>query len=231
MPRGAKAKNFTLVTEEQYRSAAIKRIPMPGDTFVTMPFRNLMRAPRRAALTIVGIAAAVSALVMILGAIDSFTDSIDRGADVAVSGDPDRVIVDLSTAYPADGAVVAGVMAVEGAERAEPALQVGGSLVNGDSEIDVFLRFIDFEDGIFMPAVSDGRPPNDDEVLLSTKAAAEVRDPGFNRTSGEAAAIMASTSSLPSFGYLILGSRPGIPTLSHSSPAICFAVFRAASPS
>jgi putative ABC transport system permease protein len=152
----------------------IKRIPMPGDTFVTMPFRNLMRAPRRAALTIIGIAAAVSALVMILGAIDSFTDSIDRGADVAVAGDPDRVIVDLNTAYPADGPDVAAVMAVEGAERADPALQVGGSMVNGDGEIDVVLRFVDFEGGIFTPAVSNGRLPGDGEVLLSTKAAADL---------------------------------------------------------
>jgi putative ABC transport system permease protein len=139
-----------------------------------MPFRNIMRAPRRALLTIVGIAAAVSALVMIIGAVDSFIESVDRGAEVATSGDPDRVIVDLNTAYPIDGPEVTSVAGVDGAERAEPALQVGGTLVNGDGEIDVLLRFVDFEGGIFVPVPSEGVPPADGEVLLSAKAAADL---------------------------------------------------------
>ncbi|MGI9529276.1 MAG: FtsX-like permease family protein, partial [Acidimicrobiia bacterium] len=152
----------------------IKRVRLPGDTFATMPFRNLVRAPRRAALTIVGIAAAVSALVMIVGAIDSFTDSIDRGATVAAAGDEDRVIVDLNTVYPLDAPAVAAVTAADGAERTAPALQVGGTLVSDDGEVDVVLRFIDFNNGIFTPAAATGELPAAGEVLLSTKAAGDL---------------------------------------------------------
>ena len=39
----------------------IKRLRLPGDTFSQLPFRNLLRAPRRAVLTALGIAASGSA--------------------------------------------------------------------------------------------------------------------------------------------------------------------------
>ncbi|MFO7699368.1 MAG: FtsX-like permease family protein [Acidimicrobiia bacterium] len=152
----------------------IQRVPLPGDTFSKMPFRNLVRAPRRAALTIVGIAAALSALVMILGAIDSFIDTIDRGAEVETSGNVDRVLVALDTVHPVDGTVVASVTGVEGAAAAEPALLTGGALVAPDTEFDVSLRFVDFDGDIFLPEASKGRLPVTGEILLSAKAAKDL---------------------------------------------------------
>ncbi len=152
----------------------IQRIPLPGDTFAAMPFRNLVRAPRRAALTIVGIAAALSALVMIVGAIDSFVNAIDRGAEVATAGDPDRVIVDLSTLLPTDDPTLDAITRVDGVSAATPALQVAGALVGSDIEFSVALRFVDFDNDIFLPVASDGELPEAGEVMLSTKAAADL---------------------------------------------------------
>ena len=68
---------------------------MPGNTFTKMPFRNFARAPRRTILTILGIGAAVAVLVMILGAIDSFLITVDRGEDAATAGERDRIIMAL----------------------------------------------------------------------------------------------------------------------------------------
>ena len=42
--------------------AALRRVPLPGDTFAQLPFRNLLRSPRRALLTILGVAAVLSVL-------------------------------------------------------------------------------------------------------------------------------------------------------------------------
>lgn len=151
----------------------IQRIPFPGDTFATMPFRNLLRAPRRAALTIVGIAAAISALVMVVGAVDSFLDTVDRGGAVATTGEPDRIIVDLNTAYPEDHPEVVSVTTVDGADTAQPALQIGATLV-GDTDVTVAIRFIDYGDGMFRPQAVEGSPPGVGEILLSPKAAADI---------------------------------------------------------
>ena len=152
----------------------VQRIPLPGDSFSKMPFRNLVRAPRRSILTIVGIAAAISALVMIVGAIDSFVGAIDRGEIVATSGDPDRVIVDLNTVYPEDDPEIVAVTSVDGVAAAGPSLQVGGALVGEDTEFDVVFRFVDFNDDIFVPEASEGDVPGAGEVLLSTKAASDL---------------------------------------------------------
>jgi putative ABC transport system permease protein len=46
------------------------RIPVPGDTFLRMPIRNLLRAPRRALLTGAGIAAIIAVLAGLLAYID-----------------------------------------------------------------------------------------------------------------------------------------------------------------
>ena len=66
-----------------------------------MPLRNLMRTPRRTILTALSVGAAITALVALLGMLDSFGATIDRTGDEITKGDPNRVIVQLDTFYPA----------------------------------------------------------------------------------------------------------------------------------
>ncbi len=82
------------------------RISLPGSTLTQMPLRNVLRTPRRTVLTAVGVGAAITALVAVLGMLDSFTNTIDEGSAELTRGDPDRVIVQLDTFYPADADVV-----------------------------------------------------------------------------------------------------------------------------
>ena len=74
-----------------------------------MPIRNVLRTPRRTILTAVGVGAAITALVAVLGMLDSFGRTLDRGDDEFTKGDADRVVVQLDTFYPTDSPVVAAI--------------------------------------------------------------------------------------------------------------------------
>ena len=156
-------------------SPLIQKLHLPGDTFAKMPFRNLLRAPRRSVLTILGIAAAVSVLVALVGAIDSFLASVDRGAQVTTAGVPDRIIVDFDRVYPTASPPVQGVIGGATVRAAEPYLQVGGALINGETEFDALIQFVDFDEGLFVPPLTAGRPPDGGAtIILSEKAADDL---------------------------------------------------------
>jgi len=55
------------------------RIPLPGSTLTRMPLRNIIRTPRRTLLTAVGVGAAITALVAVLGRRASAARYRDRG--------------------------------------------------------------------------------------------------------------------------------------------------------
>jgi putative ABC transport system permease protein len=54
-------------------------VRLPGSSMAQMPIRNVLRRPRRAVLTALGVGAAITALVAVLGMLDSFTATIDQG--------------------------------------------------------------------------------------------------------------------------------------------------------
>ncbi len=76
------------------------KIPLPGSTMTQMPIRNVMRTPRRTALTAIGVGAAITSLVAVLGMLDSFGRTLDAGNDEFTKGDADRVVVQLDTFHP-----------------------------------------------------------------------------------------------------------------------------------
>ncbi len=150
------------------------RLRIPGDTFTKMPFRNFARAPRRTVLTILGIAASVAVLVLILGAIDSFIATVDRGAAASTAGERDRIIVDLDRVYPTDDPAVRDVLTAATAAQAQPVLRVGGTLLNGAVDISAIIEFVDFDRGLFRPPLRDGAPPDAGAVAISAKAASDL---------------------------------------------------------
>jgi putative ABC transport system permease protein len=140
-----------------------------------MPFRNLMRAPRRGILTALGIAATLAVLVMIVGAINSFLTAVDEGAAASAGNVPDRVVVTLDGTYPVASAPVTAVVGSATLETPDPVLQVGGQLANGSEEFDVVVEFVDFENGLFQPEIVAGTAPGEaGGLVISKKAAADL---------------------------------------------------------
>ena len=80
----------------------VRRIPIPGRSFAQMPVRNLLRAPRRTVLTILGIATAITTLIGLAGILDSAQLSLARIRREAYQNHPDRLTVYLNNVYPVD---------------------------------------------------------------------------------------------------------------------------------
>jgi len=150
----------------------LKRLPLPGDTFSQMPFRNLLRAPRRAILTTLGIGAVIAVLVGFLGSIDSFLAAIDRG-EAAIKGDaPNRVVVTLEGAIPSED----GIKAVTGAESVGetlPILQVVAR-ASGDEDVNLLLEVLDLESDLWQPAFVDDSATARDGLVLAQAAADDL---------------------------------------------------------
>lgn len=158
--------------------AALRRVPLPGDTFAQLPFRNLLRSPRRAFLTILGVAAVLSVLVGIVGILDSLFRTIDRSDEELLTGAPDRVEITLDQFYPVGSAAAALVLESPVLEDAEPVLQVAGASLlaaNPDDDIDLFISFVDLESELWRPTVTDGVvDPAEAGIVLSSGAASDL---------------------------------------------------------
>ncbi|MCP3998993.1 MAG: ABC transporter permease [bacterium] len=150
----------------------IKRIPLPGNTFAQLPFRNLMRAPRRAILTTLGIAAVMAVLVGFLGSIDSFVGAIDRGAQSIKGESPDRLVVSLEGVLPVDTPEVNAIGDAESVGRTQAILQLGVR-ADGEEDLDLLVEILDLDDGIWQPGVVEGSIEDLGAGILLAEAAAE----------------------------------------------------------
>jgi putative ABC transport system permease protein len=153
----------------------LKRIPMPGDSFGQMPFRNLLRAPRRGVLTLLGIAAIITVLVGVVGMVDSFLATIERGEEELLGDTPDRLLIDLDSLHPVDSQQVAGVLQAKTVTSFEPGLRLIGTLSNDGEEIDAFLQLIDFGSALWTPTALRGSLKSERPgVVIAEKAAKDL---------------------------------------------------------
>ncbi len=147
---------------------------LPGGSLAKIPFRNVLRAPRRTVLTALGIGASVTVLVGMIVMIDSFTATIDLGADEVTSGAPDRIVVGLDTfhaqAEPGVQAVLASPLILD----ADPVLKLPASAIGPDgSELELLLEVMDLRSDLWHPTVVEGQAGGEG-IVLSRKAAADL---------------------------------------------------------
>jgi putative ABC transport system permease protein len=146
-----------------------------GNSIRQMPVRNVLRAPRRALMTVLAVAAAIGTLVGVVGLVDSFLATIDRGEASVVSGRPDRLSVDLQGFAVRDSPQLHAVTGARGVGEAEPGLDIGGTLRNGRDDVEIVLRLIRFDSALWTPAVTDGRLDTVRAgVVIGEKAAADL---------------------------------------------------------
>ena len=147
-----------------------------------MPFRNVLRAPRRTLLTALGIAA-ITTLVAVVGMIDSFVKTIDE-AEAEIVGDTlDRLTVGLDGFVPVDSPVVEEVRSSPMVDRVEPRLTLGGTLApETDEEIEVLLSLIDFGSDVWVPTAEEGKLQTDEPGLVLAQKAASDLDVGVGDT-------------------------------------------------
>ena len=155
----------------------VRRLPIPGDTFARLPFRNLLRAPRRALLTVLGVAAALSALVGIVGMLDSIFATIDRSDDELLGTAPDRIEVTLDSFYPVDSPQAQLVLNSPELAEIEPILELPAQIPapHLEDDIGLFIQFTDLQSNLWRPTVTDGALPLDTRgIVLSAAAATDL---------------------------------------------------------
>jgi putative ABC transport system permease protein len=152
------------------------RLRLPGTSLAQMPVRNLLRAPRRTVLTALGVAAAITALVAVLGMLDSFTQAVDRGAAEVTKGDPERVTVALDTFYAVDSPEVTAIIATPSVGAADATLRLPAAIrTDGREAIDVMLEILDFEAAQWTPTiVNEVDAGSATGLVVATKAADDL---------------------------------------------------------
>lgn len=153
----------------------LARLRIPGGSLAQMPLRNVVRAPRRTLVTVLGLAAIVAVVVAFVGLVDSFVAPIDRSRAETLRAAPDRLTVDL-TGYLTVGSPE--VEAIEGAPAvgsARPAVALPSTLNRGDSAVEVSLTVFDAGAPGWLPSVRQGRwGPGADGVLIAKQAAKDL---------------------------------------------------------
>jgi putative ABC transport system permease protein len=154
---------------------ALKRIGVPGRTLAQLPFRNVARAPRRTLMTLLGLAGVITALVALIGILDTFERTIDRTEEETLRSSPSRLTVTLDRFYSARGPELEGVREAPGAGGAEPELRVPGTLRSGGEDVDVSLAFIDAGSRIWTPSVTSGDfRAGSKGIVIAEKAAEDL---------------------------------------------------------
>lgn len=151
----------------------LRRLHPPGGALTQLPLRNLMRTPRRTLMTLLGLGAVMTAVVAVLGMVDSMGDAADRQKADALSMSADRLDVTLSGLVPAAGPAVRQIAATPGVRRAEPSLTVGASVAAHGERLSLALRFVDPRSPIWRPTAERGRIAGDG-IVLAEKAAKDL---------------------------------------------------------
>ncbi len=155
------------------------RLRLPGSTMTQMPIRNVLRTPRRTALTAIGVGAAITALVAVLGMLDSFGRTLDRSNEEFTKGDADRVVVQLDTFHPVGSPVVAGIADAADVGSIDVGLRLPATALSprADDEVELLLEFVDLDHAVWTPTVAEGAAmTGGDEpgILLARKAADDL---------------------------------------------------------
>jgi putative ABC transport system permease protein len=188
----------------------LKRVRLPGRSLAQIPLRNVLRAPRRTALTALGIGASIVSMVAVFGALDSFHDVLDRGSAELRRGAADRMTATLAGFQPVDSDLVRSVEADPAVGQVEATVAVGAVISNGDEEFLVRVQAMDLASRVWHPTVEDAAPPGDlPGIVLAVKAAADLGvEPGEVVTLRHPFRIDASTFDARETRMRVIGIHP-----------------------
>ncbi|WP_419921020.1 ABC transporter permease [Candidatus Poriferisodalis sp.] len=168
-------------------SPIISRLPLPGRSLERMPFRNLMRAPRRTFLTLLTFTISLAILFSMVGLSSTFSATFEGGDQELLGGEPERFVVRFDSLYPTDSPQVQGVITDPTVQLGEAALILGASVSAdptagtdgaGDddagelTQLDLAVRFVDFGSDVWTPTASQGELSRGQPgIVLADKAA------------------------------------------------------------
>jgi putative ABC transport system permease protein len=155
------------------------RLRLPGSTTTQMPIRNVLRTPRRTVLTAVGVGAAITALVAVLGMLDSFGRTLEQGDAEFTKANADRVVIQLDTFNPVDSPVVTAISDITAVGRIDAGLRLPATALAPEpaDDFDLLVEFVDLDDAVWTPTVEEAAATiegDDTGLLLARKAADDL---------------------------------------------------------
>jgi putative ABC transport system permease protein len=146
---------------------------LPGGSLSNMPLRNVLRAPRRTLMTVLGIASVVAITVALAGLIDSFSATLDASRAEALAGRAQRLTADLAAPQPRTGAAVRAIAASPVIGQEQPSLRLPVTLSRGGQRLEAFLEVVQRDGPLWHPTLLAGRLPASRPGLLIAMRAAE----------------------------------------------------------
>ena len=152
-----------------------ERLRLPGGSPAQLPLRNLLRAPRRTAMTMLGIASVIAVLVGLLGMIDSFLATVDISERQAAGSTPSRLNVRLDTFHAVNSPVVERVRRTPGVAATQTGAAVSGRVSYRGHGFPVSLELVDPRGKLWAPESSEGElRPGRAGVMLTREAARDL---------------------------------------------------------
>lgn len=152
-------------------SPLLRKLPLPGRGYRQIPVRNVLRTPRRTALTVLGIGAALATLVTITGFLDTFRGTLSAAQDELLRSAPARVSVSLDSFYPAGSPVIAAVRALPQAGGVQTGLLLPATARGDGTTVNLAAEVLPAAP-VWVPSLDAGRL--DGGIVLSRKAAADL---------------------------------------------------------
>lgn len=148
-------------------------LALPGGSLANMPLRNVLRAPRRTLMTVLGIGAVVAIALALAGLIDSFNSTLDASRSEALAGSAQRLTVDLPAPEPAGGAVIRTIASSPAVGREQPSLRLPATLSSRGRHLDAFVEVISPSGPLWHVTLRVGTLPLDRPGLVIAQRAAE----------------------------------------------------------
>ena len=152
-------------------SPLLRKLPLPGRGYRQIPVRNVLRTPRRTALTMLGIGAALATLVTITGFLDTFRGTLNSAQGELLHSAPARVSVSLDSFYPAGSPVIQAVRALPQAGGVQTGLLLPATVRGGGTSMDIAAEVLPAAPA-WTPTLKSGSLAGG--IVLSGKAAADL---------------------------------------------------------
>jgi putative ABC transport system permease protein len=166
-----------------WRAGLLRLAHVPGGSFVQMPFRALLAAPRRSLTTVVAIAATLAVLVATRGTLDSFEHMVDVGEEEIAGDAPDRITVALDGFVAVDDVDLTALAELPGVDAMSSGLQLGAVARRPDGRgatVELLLDLVDPATAVWLPSTADAVDAGGwGGLVLSHEAASDLRvEPG-----------------------------------------------------
>jgi putative ABC transport system permease protein len=153
----------------------LKRVTLPGSSLAQMPLRNVLRAPRRTIMTLLGLAAVITSAFALAAMIDSFLATVDRIESETLHEGRSRLDLRLDRFDRVTSSRVRKLEQAPVVGTSESGLHVEGELRSDRDSIDVSLGLADASSQIWRPTISEGSfRPGSSGIVIARKAADDL---------------------------------------------------------